>query len=156
MGESAAKLQSFFRSSEAATKATRPLKRDAEVGITFTDEPDTPYRFTMESGRGEVVPGTAKDEDFHLHLPPVAVDELVRLETDNLGEFAVAFFKCMLADEEERKIRVKLHSGFLKLTRRGYLKTLALGGPTVLAFMARQGLKGPAGIKKAIDKLRKG
>ena len=156
MGETAEKLERFFRSSDAAAKATRPLKREAEVGITFTDEPDTPYRFTMERGQAEVVQGTPKDPDFHLTLPPRAVDELVTLKTDNLGEFAVVFFKCMLADEAERKVTVKLESGFLTLTRRGYLKTLALGGPTVLAFLARQGLKGPAGIKKAIDKLRKG
>ncbi len=149
------RLKTFFETSAAARRATRPLKKGASVAVTFPDDPE-PYRFTMESGSAGFVPGRESDPDFSLVLPPKAVEEITGLEADDLGSFAVAFFKCILADEDERKVHVKLHAGFIRLTRHGYLSTMALGGPTVMMFLARQGLKGPGGIKKAIDKLRKG
>ncbi|MDF1565391.1 MAG: AAA family ATPase [Deltaproteobacteria bacterium] len=148
------KLRTFFETSPAAAKATKPLKKGAEVGVVFTDVPGD-YRFGVETGAGRIGEGKASDPDFELELAPGAVDRLCSMQTDDLGEFAVTFFKCMLADDPEQKIGVKLHSGFLKLTSRGYLKTMALGGAKVFAFMAKNGYMGPTAVKKAIDKLRK-
>lgn len=149
------RLKTFFETSAAARRATRPLSKRASVAVTFPDDAE-PYRFHMETKQARFVPGAAPDPDFSLVLPPKAVEEITGLSSDDLGSFAVAFFKCILADEEDRKVHVKLHAGLLRLTRNGYLATMALGGPTVVVFLAKQGLKGPSGIKKAIDKLRKG
>lgn len=149
-------MKRFFEESRAARRATAPLGRGAEVRIEFADEPGTPYRFATEESPATVVPGAARDPDFTLEMPPAAVEEITGLSGDSLGEFAVAFFKCILTDDPARKVRLKLHSGLLKLTRRGYLKTMALGGPTVILFMAKKGLKGPLALKRAISKLMKG
>lgn len=148
-------LKEFFETHPAAARATGPLGKDAEVRVIFPEEPGD-FRFVKRGKIATVEAAAAADPDFDLTLPRTALEEITGMSSDNLGEFAVAFFKCILADTPDRKVHVKLHSGLLKLTRRGYLKTMALGGPTVMMFLAKKGLKGPRGIKKAIDTLRKG
>ena len=60
-----------------------------------------------------------------------------------------------LQDENE-KIRVKLHSGLVRLTMRGWLGVLAAGGPKVIGWMAQKGLKGPGAVASALSRLKKG
>ena len=60
------------------------------------------------------------------------------------------------ADTPEQKISVRLHSGLIKLTMRGWLGVLAAGGPKVLGWMAQKGLKGPSAVASALSRLKKG
>ena len=155
LSQSAERLHRFFQTHPAAAAATRPLGAKAEVALSFHDDSGVPYRFFKQGDRFAVEQGAAKDPDFTLELPAAAVEELTGIESDALGEFAVAFFKLMLASEADRQVKVKLSAGLFTLTRRGYLSTLALGGPPVIAFMAKRGLVGPAGIKKALNALKR-
>ena len=72
-----------------------------------------------------------------------------------VGDLGILFFQHMIAQAPEEKIRVKLHSGLLRLTMRGWLGVLAHGGPRVVGWMAQKGLKGPGAVAAAISKLKK-
>src|SRR5512139_594946 len=74
---SLAALRTFFRTAPAARRATRPLAREAEVGLDLGGEP---ARFTMASGLPEVLPGPARDPDFTLAMSPEAVRRLTSSE----------------------------------------------------------------------------
>ncbi|HEX9577638.1 MAG TPA: AAA family ATPase, partial [Myxococcales bacterium] len=74
----------------------------------------------------------------------------------DVGELGILFFQHMLAKDENEKIRVKLHSGLLRLTMRGWLGVLAAGGPKVIGWMAQKGLKGPSAVASALSRLKKG
>lgn len=147
------RVKAFMETHPTAALAAKPLKRDAEVRIFLSDLPGREFRFSMDDGRPRLEEAPAKDPDFTAELPPGAVDEMLRVEGD-AGDFGICFFSLMLAREPERHVRVKLHSGLLKLMKRGYLGVLATGGPKVAAWMARKGLHGPGAVADAIKRLR--
>ncbi len=148
-------LRRFFETSETARKASSSLKKAAEVSVRFTDVPGD-FRFLVSEGKPKFLSGKAVDPDFDLTLAPGAVRAIAGRPDAEVGELGIAFFQHILAKEPENKITVKLHSGLMKLTMRGYLGVLAQGGGKVIGWMAQKGLKGPSAVARAISKLRKG
>ncbi|HWT84290.1 MAG TPA: AAA family ATPase, partial [Myxococcales bacterium] len=74
----------------------------------------------------------------------------------DVGELGILFFQHIVASDPQSKIRVKLHSGLLKLTMRGWLGVMASGGAKVFGWMAAKGLKGPSAVASALGRFRKG
>ena len=148
-------LRRFFETSETARKASSSLKKAAEVGVRFTDVPGD-FRFVMADGKPKFITGKADDPDFDLTMAPGAVRAIAAKPDAEVGDLGIAFFQAILAKEPENKVTVKLHSGLMKLTMRGYLGVLAQGGVKVMGWMAQKGLRGPSAVASAISKLRKG
>ena len=148
-------LRRFFETSETARKASSSLKKAAEVGVRFTDVPGE-FRFIMADGKPKFLSGKAVDPDFDLTLAPGAVRSIAEKPDAEVGDLGIAFFQAILSKEPENKVTVKLHSGLMKLTMRGYLGVLAQGGGKVMGWMATKGLRGPSAVASAISKLRKG
>ena len=147
-------LTHFFAVSAAAKTAAASLKKAAEVGVHFTDAPGD-YRFTVEDGTPRLLAGKAKDPDFELTFGPAASRALADRPNADVGDLGILFFQHMIASEADAKIRVKLHSGLMKLTLRGYLGVLAAGGSKVFGWLATKGLKGPGAVASALSKLKK-
>jgi len=148
-------LQRFFESSESARRAASHLKKAAEVGVRFTDVPGA-YRFKVVDGKPRFLEGAAEDPDFDLTLAPGAVTAIAAQPNGDLGDLGILFFQHILAKDPESKINVKLHSGLVRLTMRGWLSVMAAGGGKVMGWMASKGLKGPSAIAHAVSRLRKG
>ena len=146
--ESLLALQRFFETAPAATKATRPLSRAARVNLALEGET---ARFTMESGAPRVHEGAGEKPDFTLHMPPEAVRRITALESDDVGEFGIAFFLLLLEHDPALKVRVHIDASTSTLLAHGYLGVLALGGLKVTWWLVRNGVKNP---RAAIDKLR--
>jgi hypothetical protein len=125
------------------------------VALRITDT-DADYHFTVAGGRPELREGKAGDPDFIITMPPGAVKHLVAMTGEDPGDFGVEFFTLVLAKDDGLRVKIKLHSGLITLTRRGYLGVLALGGPKVLGWLARKGLAGPRAVAAAISRLRGG
>ena len=149
------KLKRFFETSEAARRAASSLRKAAEVGVRFTDLAGT-FRFHSIEGRPAFEAGEAMDPDFELTLAPGAVDSITAKPQADIGELGILFFQHIIAKDENEKIRVKLHSGLVRLTMRGWLGVLAAGGPKVIAWLAQKGLKGPGAVASALSRLKKG
>jgi hypothetical protein len=141
-------LKVFFESAPAARKATRPLARGAKVNLALDGGP---AHFTMESGAPEVRNGPAQDPDFTLTLPEGAVSRIVALESEDVGEFGIAFFQLVLERDPSMKARVRVEASTARLVGHGYLGVLALGGVKVTWWLVKRGVKNP---KAAIDRLR--
>ena len=148
-------LRRFFETSQSARKAASYLKSAAEVGVKFTDVPGE-YRFTLIDGKPRFLDGSAKDPDFELTLAPGAVTAIAAQPDADVGELGILFFQHILAKDPNAKIGVKLHSGLIKLTMRGWVGVMMSGGAKVLGWMASKGLKGPSAIATALGRLRKG
>ncbi len=155
MSQAIEQLTRIFTTMEAGRNAVRPLKRGTTVGIRILGEPGE-YTFERTAQSAEIRPGAAVDPDFILTMGPNAVQQIHDTEGNRIGDFGVSFLKAMMAEEEENAVRVQLKAGLFRLTRRGYLKVLLLGGPVVVAFMAKHGYVGPTAVAKAIKKLKKG
>ncbi len=149
------KLRRFFETSEASRRAASSLKKAAEVGVRFTDVPGD-FRFHSVEGKPAFEAGKAMDPDFELTLAPGAVAAITAQPQADVGDLGVLFFQHIVAKDENEKIRVKLHSGLLRLTMRGWLGVLAAGGPKVIGWMAQKGLKGPSAVASALSRLKKG
>jgi hypothetical protein len=149
------KLRRFFETSDASRRAASSLRKAAEVGVRFTDVPGD-FRFHSIDGRPAFEAGKAMDPDFELTLAPGAVAAITAQPHADVGELGVLFFQHIVAKDEKDKIRVKLHSGLLRLTMRGWLGVLAAGGPKVIGWMAQKGLKGPSAVASALSRLKKG
>lgn len=150
---SAAVLRRFLATSATARRASAALKGAAEIGIRFTDVQDE-FRFMVTDGEPCFVSGRPTDPDFELTLAPGAVRAIAGHPDGDIGDLGVAFFQHILSRESENRIGVKLHSGIMKLTIRGYLAVLAQGGVKVTSWLSRKGLEGPGAIVSAITRLR--
>ena len=148
-------LQRFFETSESARRAASSLKKAAEVGVRFTDVPGD-FHFKSVDGKPRFVSGAAEDADFDLTLAPGAVVAIAAQPNADVGDLGILFFQHILSKDPDAKINVKLHSGLLKLTMRGWLGVVAQGGGKVMGWMASKGLKGPSAIASAVSKLKKG
>jgi hypothetical protein len=149
------RLRHFFETSEAGRRAAASLRRAAEVGVRFTDVPGE-FRFHAVDSKPLFESGRAMDPDFELTLAPGAVAAITARPDADVGELGILFFQHILAKDENEKIRVKLHSGLVRLTMRGWLGVLAVGGPKVVGWMAQKGLKGPSAVASALSRLKKG
>ena len=144
-------LQKFFESSEAARRASAPLKKAAQVGVRFTDVPGE-FHFKLIDGKPRFSEGKADDPDFELTMGPEAVVAIAAKPDADVGDLGILFFQRIAAKD----IKVKLHSGLIKLTMRGWLGVMAAGGGKVFGWMASKGLKGPSAVGHALAKLKKG
>ena len=148
-------LQRFFETSESARKAAAHLKSAAQVGVRFTDVPGA-YHFKLVDGAPRFLQGAAADPDFELTMAPGAVSAIAAQPNADVGDLGILFFQHIVASDPQSKIRVKLHSGLLKLTMRGWLGVMASGGAKVFGWMASKGLKGPSAVASALGRFRKG
>jgi hypothetical protein len=147
-GPSYEALKTFFATAGAARKAARPLSRGARVTLALDGGA---ARFTMESGQPEVHDGADPDPDFTLTLPAGAVERITSLESDDVGEFGIEFFKLVLERDPALKARVHVDASTSRLIGHGYLGVLALGGVKVTWWLVKNGVRNP---KAAIDRLR--
>jgi hypothetical protein len=148
-------LQRFFESSESARRASSHLKKAAEVGVRFTDVPGD-FHFKLVDGKPRFMSGAPADPDFDLTLAPGAVRAIAAQPNADVGDLGILFFQHIVARDPQAKINVKLHSGLLKLTMRGWLGVMAAGGGKVMGWLAMKGLRGPSAIASAVSRLRKG
>src|SRR5881628_3099140 len=148
-------LQRFFETSESARKAASHLKSAAQVAVRFTDVPGE-FHFGLAEGKPRFFTGAAKDPDFELTMAPGAVTAIAAQPNADVGELGILFFQHIVAQDPQSKIGVKLHSGLIKLTMRGWVGVMMSGGVKVLGWLASKGLKGPSAIAHAVSRLRKG
>ena len=155
MSQAIEQLTTIFTTMEAGKKAIGPLKRGTTVGIRIVGDSND-YTFERNSSGAEIREGRALDPDFILTMGTEAVAQIHDTKGGRIGDFGVSFLKAMMAEEDDQAVRVQLKAGLFRLTRHGYLKVLLLGGPVVVAFMAKHGYVGPTAVAKAIKKLKKG
>ncbi len=124
-------LKTFFESKEVAFKATGVLGKKARGKVILEDGE---CLFRKEKKIASVFKEEAKKVDFTLKLNNNAVVELTSLESEDVGEFGVKFFKKL---KNKDGVELDIHIGFFKIITRGYLKVLLLGGPVVKTMAKR-------------------
>jgi hypothetical protein len=150
----AAILAAFLMSNSGAQIAARSLKPGAEVAISFTDRPGDWRFYTNAAGQAAFEATKAADPDFELSIPPDAICAICSRTEADVGALGIAFFEHIVAHEQNLRIHVTVHSGLIKLTRRGWLGALAQGGPKVMMWMARRGLRGRGAVATALVRLK--
>ena len=148
-------LSAFLASNPGAQRAAGVLRAGAEVAVSFTDTAADGRIYVNEAGRITLESTKAIDPDFVLRIPPGAIRTICSRNDTDLGDLGVSFFEHIVSREQESKIYVTVHSGLTKLTRRGWLNLLAQGGPKVMGWMVKRGLRGHGAVASALSRLRK-
>ncbi len=133
-------LKTFLEGTPVARKATRPLSPEARVNVAL---PEGPAQFHMQGPGPQLRPGAGPDPDFTLMLPGGAVRRLTALDSQDVGEFGVEFFKLVLERDPDLKVRLHIDAPATRLLANGYLGVLALGGLKVTWWLLRNGVKNP-------------
>ena len=149
-------LRQLFETSEASRKAATSLSAAASVGERFTDVPRD-FRFHSVDGKPRFEPGKAEEPDFELTVPPGAVRDRCEKSSTDAADLGACFLRHLFfAREPEQKIRVKVHSGLIKLTMHGWLRVVIAGCPRVILCLAQMGMKGPSALASALSRLKNG
>jgi hypothetical protein len=149
-----AMLAAFIATNPGAQRVAAALKSGAEVAIRFVDQPGDWRLHVADSGKACFEQVLATDPDFELYLPVAAVNAITSHTDADVGEIGIVFFEHIVAREPARQIGVATHSGIVKLTRRGWLGVLALGGPKLVKWMAGKGLRGTGSIANVLSRLK--
>src|SRR5437868_2715016 len=133
--ELAEMLRQLLETSEAGRKAASSLSKAISVGVRFTDVPGD-SRFRAVDGKPRFEPGKAAEPDFELTLFPGAVHDVCGKSSADVGDLTVLFLQHIFANEPDQKILVKVHSGLVKLTMRGWLRVVVAGCPKLIGWLA--------------------
>jgi hypothetical protein len=151
--DSVAILAAFLAENPGAQAAAKSLRAGAEVALTLADVTGDWRVVANPAGQLSFEQGKATDPDFELHVPTRAVQRLCASSIVDVGELGTVLFELIVSPEQELRIHLKVHSGLIKLTRRGWLRVVSQGGPTVMTWLAKKGLHGPGAITAALRKL---
>lgn len=148
-------MRRFYAESPACLKAAKPIKEGASSLVMFEGD-DRPYALVREKGVSVLRPGRPEDPDMFFRFTAGAVEALASLRTRSVGEYATRIFDLILSEDPRCRVDYRLFSDFATLFRRGYVGILLLGGPAVLAYGARHGVKGIGGLKRLIASVMSG
>ena len=149
-----ARLAELFRSHEIWSEAARLIAADATCAVFFSHRPGEPWRLVRRGGVSVLEPGAAQDPDFAFCFAPRAIEALARTR-GGIGDFALALFRLALERDPERRVRIRVIAPFGRLLRRGYVGLLLRGGPKLLRFGARHGVRSLAELRRLVDAARR-
>jgi hypothetical protein len=105
-------------------------------------------------GHSVLEPGDAEDPDLAFCFPAAAIAEL-EATRGGVGDFALALFRLVLDDDPARHVGFRVVAPFTRLARRGYVDLLVRGGPRLLWFGARHGVRSLTALKRLVDDARR-
>ena len=152
---SVARLAELFASHPAWTQAATLLSEDACSNVRFRHRPGEIWHLARVRGKTRLAPGPRPDADLEFDFPPAAIERLAQTR-GGVGEFAVALFDLAIDSDPERRVGLRVLASFLRLTRRGYLRLLVAGGPSVLAWGAAHGVRSLGELRRWIARARAG
>lgn len=147
------RLGRLFAGHPAWVAAARHLAPGVTSSVYFSQRPGEAWHLEQAAGATRLLPGAARDPDFVFRFPPAAVERLETVE-GGVGDFAVALFELMTADDPESHVGFRIVAGFPRLLRRGYVRLLLAAGPRVLAFGAAHGIRTPGALRRFVAQLR--
>jgi len=154
LGDPVEQLARLFAENPAWDEAARYLDPAATSDIYFSHEPGRVWHIERRAGVTQLLPGASERPDLVFRFSPHAVRELSR-EHDGIAAFAIALFRLALAPDPDRGVRIRIVAPFIELTRRGYVKLLLAGGPSLLAFGVEHGVRGLADLRALVRRLRR-
>ena len=129
-----------------------PLKKGTEIAVHLAGE--GPATLVREASGPKVLATPPSNPDMTFHLSRLGLEELIKTETEDVGEIGVAILKLMAHEDPGYRLQAKVHIGPFDLLRKGYLGVIPLGGATVMKFLASKGITSIGKIKDAIQRMK--
>jgi hypothetical protein len=148
------RFERFFLSSELADLAGNALSERACIAIHLEGED---YYFCRRKGVNVLLRTEPCPPDVHFWSPLASMRHLLDLAEHphtGIGTLGVAIFEYLFAQDEEKKIKFRVDTGFLGLWAKGYFSVLKAGGPEVASYLGRVGFGSVTRIKEALKNIR--
>lgn len=146
-------LAALFRGHPAWVDAADHISRRATSNVYFRHRPGEVWHLHQQAGRTQLVPGPTPDPDFVFRFTPAAVERLGNVQ-GGIGAFAIELFSCVLDDDPEQGVELRVVAGFTRLAARGYVRLLLAAGPQVLAFGQRHGVPSLGALRRFVAQMR--
>ena len=148
------RLAELFRAHPVWNEAARGIAEDAASKVFFRHRPGEPWRLVRRGGVSVLEPGAAEDPDLAFCFPPAAIETLAATG-GHVADFALALFALMLETDPERRVELRVVAPFARLARRGYVDLLVRGGPRLLWFAARHGVRSVGQLRRMVEEARR-
>lgn len=148
-----AKLRELFLHHPAWLNAATHIKEGAQSRVYFSHVPGE-YQMLRRGGQSLLLEGRASDPDFAFRFTPKAIERLAQVQGNDLVDFAVELFECVVSDDPEVQVGLRIVSSFPKLLMRGYVTLLLKGGPRVLAYGASRGVHSVSDLRRFVQQAR--
>ena len=147
------RLEDFVTNHSVAVRSAKPLKTGVEVGIIFTKD-NFECRFVKERKSAKMYRGKAKNPDFELYVGEKVIEHMMEMDSNDIGEFGIEFFKHIMNRTPEENVRPKFHIGFFKMVSHGYIRVIMLGGIGLFKWLAKNGVSIKS-IKSAFERMKR-
>jgi hypothetical protein len=148
-----ARLRDLFLTHPAWLDAASHIKDGAQSRVTFSHVPGE-FHMVRKEGKSLLLQGPAQDPDFAFRFTPRAIERLARVPGGELADFAVELFDCIVSEDPELQVGLRILSSFPKLFWRGYVGLLMKGGPRVLSYGASRGVSSMGDLRRFLKQSR--
>lgn len=148
-------IKIFVETKPVISKALGHLRDGACVEFRLEAD-ETPYYIIKEKGKAVARSGVPeKGSDCEFYITNGAVEKLVAIETDDLGQAGLIFLQILASHDPIVDVALrKINSGVLTLVLKGYLGLILACGAPVMGFLAKKGFGSAGAIKRGIEKRR--
>jgi hypothetical protein len=146
-------LRDLFLTHPAWLSAAKHIRDGAQSRVLFSHV-DTEFCLARKDGESHLIEGPATDPDLAFRFTPKSIERLSAVEGDDMADFAVELFECVVSDDPDLQVGLRVVSGFTKLLFRGYVKLLIKSGPRVFAYGSSRGVTNVSGLRKFLRQAR--
>jgi hypothetical protein len=147
------RLRTLFLSHPAWLRAARAVREGSTSRVLFSHV-STEYQLVRREGESVLLEGTASDPDFAFRFTPASIDALACVQSEEVADFAIALFDCIVSDDPERQVGLRVLASFPRLMMRGYVGLLFGGGPRLLSYGASRGVRNVSDLRKFLKQAR--
>ena len=147
------KLRALFASHPAWLSTAKTIRDGSSSRVYFSHLPGE-FLMLRKDGKSLLLDEPAPDPDFAFRFTPGAIDRLCQVEGSEQADFAIALFDCIVSDDPDLQVGLRVISGFTRLVWRGYVTMLLRGGPRVLAYGATRDIYNVADLRKFMRQTR--
>ncbi len=148
-----AQLRELFRTHPAWGRAAEHIKDGAQSRVYFSHVPGE-YHLIRLDGASDLLEGPATDPDFAFRFTPRSIERLAAVEGDQIPDFAVELFECIVSDDPELQVGLRVIAGFTRLFRRGYVGLLFRNSRRLLSYGRARGVTNMRELRKFLRQSR--
>ena len=145
------RLDRFCRTNPGAGRIVRTLGNHAAICLRLL--PDTVLSFRKENGELAVTEAPAADAagyDMDITLPAAMIEDFLVADPQTAETIILFFAENYYQERYRPHIEIRILSGVIKLTMKGYLGLIALGGPALMGVLRAKGFGPIAAITTAL------
>lgn len=149
----AAKLEHMLKTHPAWIATAKTIRDGSSSRVYFSHLPGE-YHMERRNGESLLLAEPVADPDFAFRFTPKSIDRLCSVKGHEQADFAIEFFECVVSDDPDLQVGLRVIAGFPRLLWRGYVTMLLRGGPRLLAYGATRGIHSVSDLRKFLSQTR--